>query len=84
VCDASIFSRATKANPQQAIMTMAWRAADIIVQTKKGYTDKDLGSDEQHADKGEKVVRHQKHDLPKTFELCNKTNSRPEKQSSQQ
>ena len=34
VCDASIFPKATKLNPQQAIMTMAWRAADIIVQTK--------------------------------------------------
>jgi len=47
VCDASIFSKATRLNPQQSIMTMAWRAADIIVQTKKGYAGKDFSSDQQ-------------------------------------
>ena len=35
VCDASIFPKATRLNPQQAIMTMAWRAADIISQTSE-------------------------------------------------
>jgi hypothetical protein len=54
VCCFNIFkSDQGEANPQQAIMTMARRAADIIVQTKKGCTDKDLGTD-QHADKGKK------------------------------
>lgn len=33
VCDGSIFPNATKVNPQQAILSMAWRAADIIVAT---------------------------------------------------
>jgi len=34
VCDGSIFPINTMLNPQQAIMTMAWRAADIFVQTR--------------------------------------------------